>query len=320
MKIAYLIGLLTIIISCQEPTNPKFEENDVIENVKLETNPITKEPITKLELLVVDSSVVFSHFDDVQVFQYFDKDSLNGKVSHSEKLDTYGNIIAEYFKDYNTNKREGQPDNLKYNEYDVNNRLITSTTYYETFQRGGMQKQFYYYNDTLLVREESFDLTKKLKAGVDRGIAFPEDYEKKGTWEIGRIVIYDYDNFGRKVLSYSPVFQSSHNRFEYLYDNRGDLVEEKSMDQSELLYTIFYEYNDDEIISDLHWDRKEWGSIQRIKTIDNSGKLKQELTILEDMKYRDVYEYENNGKLAKLMTYDRNGKIGLTHIYKYNVQ
>lgn len=284
----------------------------------------TDMPITKSELLTSDTNIVFEHFEDIQIFQYFDNDSINGKITHSRKLDSQGNVIAEYYKDYKTDKGNGRTDVLTINEYNEKNQLIISTDYYESFQKGEVQKSFFYYNDSLLVRVESFELKKRLKPDVDKGfgrpggcIIMPEDYEKEPTWKASRIVLYQYDSFGRKKLSYSPLFQSSHNRFEYQYDSDGNLIIEKSLDESRLLYIINYHYQLNQTISELQWDNKDWGGTKRIKTFDKHGNLIKESTIQNDKEWVDDYLYNIDNKLVRFIAYDSDGEISLTHIYRY---
>jgi hypothetical protein len=284
----------------------------------------TDKPITKSELLTADTNIVFKHFEDVQVFQYFDDDSLNGKITHSKKLDLNGNVIAEYYKDCMTDKANGYADLLEINEYNGKNQLLISTSYFETFQKGVVQKSFFYYNDSLLVRVESFELKKRLKPDVDKGISrqggcnlMPEDYVKEPTWKVNRIELYQYDSLGREILSYSPIFQTSHNRSEYQYNEDGKLIVEKSFDESRLLYTINYQYKVNQTISNLQWDDKNWSGTKEIKTFDKYGNIIKESTIQSDAEWTDIYEYNVDNKLIRFSAYDSDGKISLTHIYKY---
>lgn len=281
-------------------------------------------PITKPVLLTIDSNIVFKHFEDVQVFQYFNNDSLDGKITHSKKLDSKGNIMAEYYKDYKTDEANGRVDVLKINEYNTQNKLIISTSYYETFLKEEVHKSFFYYSDSLLVRVESFELKKRLKPGIRRGPAgpmscftSPEDYEKKRTWEVSRIVLYEYDNKGRITLRYSPVYNSSQNRFEYQYDTEGNLKAEKSLNESKLLYIIHYQYHLNQIVSDLQWDREYGHGKKYIKTFDTHGNLIKESTISQDDEWVDIYTYNKEGKLVLFMAYDSKGAVSLTHIYTY---
>jgi hypothetical protein len=287
----------------------------------------SKVPITKPELLTIDTNTVFNHFDDIQVFQYFDNDSLNGKITHSKKLDVNGNVIAEYYKDYKTDKGNGRADVMEINEYNGKNQLITSTTYYETFQKGEVQKMFYYYKDSHLIRRESFEFKRRMKTSVDKGLGRPggcivtsDDYEKEGTWEATHIVLYEYNNYGRKTKSYSPIFQGYHNRFEYTYDHNGSLIEEKSMDESRLIYTIKYKYSDNQTSSKLKWDKESWGGTTKIKTFDNNGNLIKESTIQKNKEWIDIYKYTIDNKLKRFVAYESNGEISLTHIYKYKTK
>jgi hypothetical protein len=303
------IILSVLIVGCSSST--KQEEQ-------------SEKPITNDDLLVVDTNNVFEHFEDVQVFQYFGNDSLNGKITHSRKLDANGNVIAEYYKDYKTDKGNGRADILEINEYNGKNQLIISTSYFETFQRGEVTKSFYYYKDTLVVRVESFEFKRRMRSDVDKGLGSPggcivtsEDYEKERTWKVSRIVLYEYDSNGRKTLSYSPIFNSSYNRFKYQYDTDGNLTVEKSLDESRHLYTTNYQYQLNQTISDLQWDNKDWGGTKRIKTFDNNGNLVKESTIQKNKEWIDIYKYNIEGKLVRFIAYDNDGEINLTHIYVY---
>ena len=109
------------------------------------TNGQSNEPITKSEQLIADTNIVFKHFDDVQVFQFYNNDSDNCKIAHSKKLDSNGNVIAEYFKDYKMNHNDAKTDILTIYEYNDKSQLLISTSYYETFQIGVVVKTFYYY-------------------------------------------------------------------------------------------------------------------------------------------------------------------------------
>lgn len=285
---------------------------------------LSNRPITDSKLLVIDTNVVFKHFEDVQVLQFFDNDSTNGEITLSKKIDANGNVLAEYYKGYKTDKGNGRADVLTIDEYDKENRLRVSTDYYGSFKINSVEKTFYYYEDSLLVRLESFELRKRIKADVDKGYGRPggciitaEDYEKDMTWELSRIFLHRYDKFGRKIVSYSPVFRGSHNRYEYEYSNDGKLWLEKSLDKSRLLYTEYYKYKDNQIISVLIWDKKDWSGTKRIKYFDKNGNIIKETTIQKDKEWVDKYEYDPDGRLIRFKAYDSEGKINLTHIYNY---
>ena len=205
-----------------------------------------------------------------------------------------------------------------------NNKLIISTSYFETFQNGEVQKSFFYYNDSLLVRVESFDLKRRLKSDVDKGfgrpggcIIMPEDYEKEPTWQVNQIVLYQYDSLGRLILRYSPIFQNSQNRFEYQYNEDGNLIVEKSLDESTPIYTINYQYKENQTISNLQWDNENWRGTIQIKTFDKFGNLIKKSTIKNDEEWIEIYEYNVENKLIRFSAYNSDGEIGLTHIYKY---
>ncbi len=284
-----------------------------------------QETITKKGQLVIDTTILFKHFDDLQVYQYFDNDSLNGKITHSEKYDSSGRVIAKYYKDYKTDKGDGLADVITINEYDDSEKLKVSTDYYETFRSGEVQKTFFYYEDSLLKTVESFEFKRRIKADVDKGLGRPggcivtsDDFEKERTWKLTRLVKYQYNFKGQKKKSYSLVSQSSHNGFEYEYDEEGRLIIEKSLDENELLYTTKYEYSDNQIISILTWNKNDWGSTKRIKTYDIlNKKLLKEVVIQNENEWVDEYQYDENGQLIRFISYEKDGKIGLTHIYRY---
>lgn len=280
--------------------------------------------ITQQSQLVTDSTIKFAHFPDLQVYQYFDNNSSKRAITHSEKYDDVGRIIAEYFKDYKTDKGNGRTDVLTINEYNELGKLKVSTDYYETFMAGEVQKTFYYYDDSLLTTVESFDFKKRLKANVDKGYGRPggciitsEDYEKERTWKLTRLVRYEYNIKGQKTKSYSIVSQGSHNGFEYEYNAEGKLVKEKSFDKDELLWTTEYKYSGLQEISELTWNKNNWGTTKKIKTYNDHHQLLEEVTIQNENKYVDKYIYDEKARLVKFESYDSHGKLGLTHIYRY---
>ncbi len=280
--------------------------------------------ITQQQQLVIDSTIKFEHFLDLQVYQYFDNDSSKGTITHSEKYDDAGRIIAEYFKDYKTDKGNGRTDVLTINEYNEQGKLKARTDYYETFMAGEVQKTFYYYKDSLLITLESFEFKKRLKAGVDKGIGrsggcivTSEDYEKQRTWKLTRLVKYEYNSNGKKTKSYSIVSQGSHNGFEYEYNEEGQLVKEKSFDKDELLWTTEYQYVGLQEISELTWNINNWGTTKTIKTYSVKNQLLEEITIQKNNKFIDKYYYDEKQRLVRFESYDSDGKLALTHLYRY---
>ncbi|MBN2681168.1 MAG: hypothetical protein JXR58_01560 [Bacteroidales bacterium] len=144
----------------------------------------------------------FKHFEDVQVFQYFDNDSLNAEVTHSIKLDENGNILAEYYSGYQ--KQQNSSGDMGYSimDYYDNNKLKEKTTYFLKYD-GRIYKSLYYYNDSLLEREETFGFK-----GIARPISDIDSYRIKGyniikeanenaeKWELYEIRLFEYYNEG----------------------------------------------------------------------------------------------------------------------------
>tara|TARA_R110001592_G_scaffold237306_11_gene496369 strand:+ start:26359 stop:27273 length:915 start_codon:yes stop_codon:yes gene_type:complete len=277
---------------------------------------------TDSSYLTIDTNITFKHFEDLQVFQYFYSDSLNGKITYSEKIDSFGNVIARFHKDYKTDLGNGKEDMLTINEYDEHNQLKSTTIYFETFRKGEVDKTFYHYNDSLLVLAETYELKKRLKPDIHKGIAshhgcivLPEDYEEHPTWALRKAEIFKYDSLGRKTGSYCPVFFYSHNRWEYQYDDQGKLIVSKSFDQSKLLYTSKYRYTKNKIIEDLDW--VDWSDRKYIETYDQKNNLINKSTIILDSKWVDRYYYNQNNQLLRFEAYDKDDKLQLTHIYLY---
>ena len=280
--------------------------------------------ITQQQQLVIDSTIKFAHFPDLQVYQYFDNKTSKGTITHSEKHDDVGRIIAEYFKDYKTDKGNGRADVLTINEYNELGKLKVRTDYYETFKEDDVQKTFYYYADSLLTTVESFDFKRRLKANVDKGFGRPEgcivtteDYQKERTWKLTRLVKYEYNIKGQRTKSFSIVSQGSHNGFEYEYNAQGKLVKEKSFNKDELLWTTEYKYSGNQEITELTWNKYNWGTTKKIKTYNVRHQLLEEVTIQEGNKYVEKYMYDKKGRLVKFESYDRDGKLGLTHKFRY---
>ncbi len=268
----------------------------------------------------------FKHFTNIQIYQFLANDSSKSKITYSAKLNPQGKIIAEYYKDYKTDSGNGRADVLTKNEYDKSGKIIISTNYYTgSFMSDEIQKTFYYYSDTLLTRIEAYEFKKRLKKDIDKGLSrpggciiTPDDYEKERTWELARMQLFQYNNQGKKVKSYSPVSQGSHNGFEYSYNDKGELLTEKSFDKDKLLYTERYEYKNTVTTSVLTWDSHDWGSTKRIFTRDQKNKkLLKEQVIQGENEYVHIYIYNLKGQLVKYIAYDSLGKINLTHIYKY---
>ena len=284
----------------------------------------SKEPITQSELLKIDTTIKFEHFKYIQVFQFFDKDSLNGKITYSKKVDSNGNILAEYYKDHKTDKFNGYSDILTINEYNEKNQRTSSTTYYETYQKGMVEKTFFYYTDSLLTRAESFDYKKRLRPDVDKGIngsggceIEAEDFEETPTWRFKKLIINTYDSLGKKISSSSFFPKILDDKLEYKYDANGKLIEERMLDDDKLLYVKKYEYVGNQTISNLEWINQGWRGTKKIKTFDTTGKLIKESTIQKDKESIDIYQYNAEGNLIRFTAYDNNGQIILTHIYKY---
>ena len=284
----------------------------------------TYHPKTDSTYLTIDSNITFNHFEDLQVFQYFYSDSLNGKITYSEKIDSIGNVLATYYKDYKTDKGNGKTNAITFNEYNEKQQLTTSTIYFESFRSGEVDKTFYYYKDSLLVLAETFVLRKKLKPEIHKGIeghhsciVLPDDYERHPTWSLRKAEIFKYDSLGRKTESYCPVFLYSHNRWEYQYDDQSKLIVSKSFDQSELLYTSKYRYEKCRIIEDLDWVG--WSDSKYIETYDEKNNLIKKSTISLDSGFEwvDKYYYNQNNQLIRFEAYDKYNKLQLTHVYFY---
>lgn len=281
-------------------------------------------PITDSSRLVVDTPMVIEHFYDMQVFQFFDQDSLEGKITYSERWDERGNITGRLYQDYKTDKGNGVADVLSISEFNENNQIVCHNSYYYTFQKGTVVKRFYYYNDTLLVRIEAFELKRRVRKDLDKGygrrdgcIITDKDLDKDPTWKLTNIKLYNYDSLGRSQSFESPVPNSSHNRYEYEYDEEGRKVAERSYDQNRLIHTTYFEYTGNQVISVLKWDKNKYGGTKRIKTYNEQGKLVSESTIQGYKEWTDKYYYDENGRLKRFVAYDAKGEISLTHIYSY---
>lgn len=284
-------------------------------------------PITKPEMLVKHSNVSFEHFEDVQEFQVENNDSLSLKIIRSKKLNTSGNVIREYYHGF------PNVDVLTINEYNEKNQLVISTSYYknEQLKNGEVDKSFFYYEDTLLIREESFEL----KSRSDENIYYKaprsgEDFENRPTWKHQMTTLYRYNDDGKKTECKIGIVRSellvesteSWTYYKYQYDDSGHMIKEQCMNESGLIFTIDYTYIDNRIISSLtkedsYTDHPYIFYKTRTQTFDQHGNLILESTIKGNGEWKNVYEYDTDNKLVRFIIYDNHNKSFLTYIYKY---
>jgi hypothetical protein len=283
--------------------------------------------ITQKQQLVIDTEIQFKHFDDVQVYQYLKNMVFDKKITYSQKYDSSGRLIAEYFKDYKTDSGNGRGYILVINEYDDAGKLKITTNYYETFTPSVVQKIFFYYNDSLLATKESFEFTTRLKPDLNKGIGrqggciiTPDDYEKDKTWKLTDLTKYEYDNKGKKIKAYSLVgrFPSDNDDYEYEYNKEGKLLKEKLLKHKEALWTTEYRYMQHQEISLLTWNINNWGTTKTIKKYGSKAQnLLEETTIQNGKKFVRKYYYDHKKRLVRYNSYDSDGKLDLTHVYKY---
>lgn len=268
--------------------------------------------------LIYDSTITYEHLSSCKVFQFFGKDSVNGKITRSFNLDNNGNKIEEVYKGYKNTTHSGRGDCKIFYEYDSKNNLI-ARTYYPV--SGETIKTFYSYSeDSQLQKSVQFtsryltvhDVINKYfiaKEGITR------------VWKLCNISIFDYDKKGRlksqisldddfsdiykkkyKFKNDSSVLISvyagwkSTNRYTYNLSKENDYryTSRDYFGQISNEWSILY----DEIVPEQKNDRVN-------KTFSNKGELIETVEI----------KYDKEKRLSKTIVTNKNGIT--THIYNY---
>ncbi len=281
--------------------------------------------MTPDSLLLCTADPDFSHFDDVQIFQFLGSDSAKGKITYSEKHDSLGRVVAYNYTGHKENSATGTSDVLGIKEYNKVGKLSVLTSYYnESSMKGEVTKTFYYYSDTILIAMERYSFEKRIRSDVDKGegrpggcIILPGDYEKERTWKLEQQVKYERNNV-TNTSSYSTVSNTSQNGWEYTYDEKGRMATKQSMDGNRIVYTEYFTYKGDTVFSDLVWNNSEWSGTKRAKVY--SGKTKKivaEFITQGDKTWIKRYWYDDKDRITRYQYYNVDGSINLTHTYRY---
>ena len=277
-------------------------------------------PWTDMSKLQPDSQLVFEHFDDIQVFQYLNNDSNSIKLTHSKRINSEKVVFQEYFYGYKPHKRITKMISALVYNYDDKGQLSSMVTQMKDHPDGNViELTYYYYEDTLLIRQETFEFTRDLKDKTRErlkksggGIVFAEDYKSERSWKIYETKSFEYDSLGRKIFESIPNSQDGVDSIRFLYNENGQLFKRNTSEYiEEFKYEgskTYYLCKSDE--NDLEPDKK-------IYEYDLNGNLIQETYLTSSEISKDVYEYDDDGNLISFDVYDLDGNIILTHIYKY---
>jgi len=160
------------------------------------------------DLLVIDTPVVFEHYEDLKVYSYLATDSAKRKLDCSCKLNSQENTLTCTY-----NSHLNYVDGKAIEEYDAKGHLI-ARTFYES--QNNFSKTLYSYNlEGKIQKIESFGYgrVQQLKPGISLELAYASYpkaqvmieayndslYNYSYAWRQGFLETYAYDSMGRPI-------------------------------------------------------------------------------------------------------------------------
>ena len=275
---------------------------------------------------------------DYKILQYEGIDSLNTKIVKKVKFNSDSLVIYEEYRGYKSDNANSISDvNTTYIYKDT---LLTKTINYRPNLKGiccdSSKMEFFYNNKNLLERRIAYDYKRVLKKGTPfKDNLNSDDFEKERQWELSSETFYSYDNLGRKIEYNAPEKHwSSQNRFVWTYDNQNRIQEEKSFDEDRLIWTKFYEYQENSYKYTMTWYDYE-GNPRHLKDKSKSweyrpqkiceyklneiGQELEELATTETGEFisKLITVYDEKNRIAKTTKYLEENKPIMTHIYIY---
>jgi len=325
--------ILFLLLSCKfgQEKGQQYSRTNSQQNELISYYPVPLNEEISIDYKVNPKSITY---------YFFNKDTLNG-LSDSLKMiscrtiasDTNNTIDETIYNWY-----ESIVPSTALSIYDHSGKILEY--YYKNDEKTpseGATKTTYYYDDQKrLTRTVSFDFEKRLRKDVDKGfgraggcIITEKDYEKYKSWEIFSVWNYKYDQSGKLVEKFAPIFNSTQNRYTYKYDEKGRLIEERSLENERLIWVESYVYYDLGHEFTRTWfengqRRKDYdGKYHPIDTfrykIDKFGNETDELVIEEGGRQvsRHKKYYDEKNRIIRNEIYDENDKLLGFYSHKY---
>ncbi|MFD1064394.1 hypothetical protein ACFQ1Q_14165 [Winogradskyella litorisediminis] len=276
---------------------------------------------------------------DYKILQYQGNDSLNTKVVKVVKFNPDSLIIYEEYRGYKSDNANSTTDVNTTNLYN-DTLLVKTLKYYPNIPNSiccDSSKLEYFYNDkNLLIKRIAYEYKRVLKKGTPfKDNLTSDDFEKERQWELSSETFYSYDSLGRKIeYNASEKHWSSQNRFVWTYDKQNRIQEEKSFDEDRLIWTKFYEYQENSYKYTMTWydyevnprhlkdKSKSWEyrpqKICEYKLNENGQEL-EELATTETGEFisKLITVYDEKNRIAKTTKHFEEDKPIMTHIYIY---
>lgn len=276
---------------------------------------------------------------DYKVLQYQGNDSLNTKVVKTVKFSADSLIIYEEYRGYKSTPANSTTD-VNITHFYNDSLLVKTLKYYPNIPNGiccdSSKMEFLYNNKNLLEKRIAYDYQRVLKKGTTfKDNLTSDDFEKERQWKLSSETFYSYDSLGRKIEYNAPEKHwSSQNRFVWTYDNQNRIKEEKSFDQERLIWTKYYEYQENSYKYIMTWydyegnpkhlkdKSKSWEyTSQKIceYRLNDIGQELEELVTTETGEFvsKLTTEYDQKNRIAKTTKYLEQDKPIMTHIYEY---
>ena len=273
---------------------------------------------TKKSQLTFDSTPQFEHFEDVQVKQWFEKDSTHSTIAYSEKKDQMGNTLASYTSNYWLNHRSYRDELLCVSELDMLHRDSIETCYSKEYKRVNVDKTFFYYEDSLLVRVEMFRYAPNCKGCIRKGWfnhnrMFFTYSPKKSKWAIDALVSYSFDEKGRRIQrdSYNPTRET--HTVKTIYNELGKIADESFYQDSTYVNSKHYTYKSGYLISVKGNSEQKLEEDIEISRTQIDGKLK-EITQFNDYSIYNLYDKDKRLIRSECR---RDGSTVVVHTYQY---
>lgn len=264
-----------------------------------------------------------------KIYQYFENDSLNGKISKIVKFNSKNQKTYEETNDYNFSKLTSISD---YNAtYFYKGFLLDKieTTYPNSVSR--FLEKFKYNHKNKLICSISKSYEKRLKKNRknDSDLISEEDYETKPSWKIDSKTNYKYDENGNLIETSIPTkFNKSQNVYRYTYYDENP-IKISSYENERLIWDEFRQYINK---TDYNFIRI-WldGDFNIIDTCKNFGKVSFKFDSrnrIEEISEPDItgipgnvttkFFYNSNGLIKKIEKYNTKNEIELTNVYIYD--
>lgn len=279
------------------------------------------------------------------IYQYAGLDSSSKTISKVVKYDKDNRVLSEKYQGFKKSSYEGTSNVIDFydykNELFVQKRTVYTDNSTPSFRQLDSAKTIFYYdNQNNLIKRQHYDLKRRIKPNVDKGLGRPggciiveEDYEKESSWDIKSEILFRYDSLNRKIEYYAPeIHWGSQNRYTWSYYDNGKINEYRSYDHDRLIWIEKFSYTDtsyqfirtwyDYEGNPKHLKEKSWEhtpQITLISKLDNQGRVIEETKVNEkgDFLGSTKTEYNQIGLVIKKVKYNKDKQPDMTHIYDY---